>query len=145
VCESDTMELAQAILESANIKVPTGLLDDCYDELGNHYVVPMWIYVIPNNLIADAHTHDKESIQETLQEREMINITVRSSTGKDYTFSVNIHDAFSSLVLELVKQVGVAPHRIKLFYLGKQLHPEQKMKEVKLDSKSIVQAMVLSS
>ncbi len=34
-CESKNFQLAQAIIDSANIILPNGLLNDCYDELGN--------------------------------------------------------------------------------------------------------------
>ena len=42
-CEADDLGTAQAIIDSANIKVPTGkFTDGCFDELGNHYVIPSY-------------------------------------------------------------------------------------------------------
>ena len=40
-CEADDLLTAQAIIDSAQIKIPTGkFTDGCFDELGNHYVIP---------------------------------------------------------------------------------------------------------
>ncbi|KAJ3077933.1 hypothetical protein HK102_004853 [Quaeritorhiza haematococci] len=53
-CEAATQEDAQAIIDSANITIPTGnLTEGCYDELGNHYVIPIFCIVEPTNLIRD--------------------------------------------------------------------------------------------
>ncbi|KAJ3267587.1 Ubiquitin domain-containing protein 2 [Borealophlyctis nickersoniae] len=53
-CESPTLDLAQAILDSANITIPTGnLADGCYDELGNQYVIPLMCQVDPTNIVVD--------------------------------------------------------------------------------------------
>jgi len=53
VCETDSLEMAQAIIESAGIKVPTGkLTDGCYDELGNQYVLPNFCLIDPSNMIS---------------------------------------------------------------------------------------------
>ncbi|RHZ63324.1 hypothetical protein Glove_330g12 [Diversispora epigaea] len=50
-CECDDIILAQAILDSANITIPTGnLADSCYDELGNRYIIPAYCIVDPSNL-----------------------------------------------------------------------------------------------
>lgn len=51
-CETDSLDLAQAIIDSAGISVPTGsLVDGCYDELGNQYVLPNFCITDPSNLV----------------------------------------------------------------------------------------------
>ena len=35
--EAQNYQLAQAIVDSANIILPNGVINDCYDELGNRY------------------------------------------------------------------------------------------------------------
>ncbi|KAI9204802.1 uncharacterized protein BJ171DRAFT_598832 [Polychytrium aggregatum] len=53
-CETSDDQLAQIIIDSANVKVPTGnLADGCYDELGNQYVIPLFCIVNPTNLAQD--------------------------------------------------------------------------------------------
>jgi hypothetical protein len=49
-CEIKNFTLAQAIIDSANIILPNGLLNDCYDELGNRYQLPIYVLARPVNL-----------------------------------------------------------------------------------------------
>ena len=49
--ENKNFVLAQAIIDSANIILPNGLLSDCYDELGNRYQLPIYILAKPTNLV----------------------------------------------------------------------------------------------
>jgi uncharacterized ubiquitin-like protein YukD len=59
ICETDSLELAQAIAESAGISVPTGkLTDGCYDELGNQYILPNFCLIEPSNLVESTSTND---------------------------------------------------------------------------------------
>ena len=46
-CEAQNFQLAQAIIDSANIILPNGLLNDCYDELGNRYQLPIYVIAKP--------------------------------------------------------------------------------------------------
>ncbi|KAJ3149116.1 Ubiquitin domain-containing protein 2 [Geranomyces michiganensis] len=51
-CEAPSLTLAQAIVDSANMTVPTGkLTDGCYDELGNNYRIPNYCVIEPTNLL----------------------------------------------------------------------------------------------
>uniref|UniRef100_A0A8C4QU32 Ubiquitin domain containing 2 n=1 Tax=Eptatretus burgeri TaxID=7764 RepID=A0A8C4QU32_EPTBU len=49
--EHQDLELAQAILDCANISLPHGSLTECYDELGNLYCLPIYCLVSPLNLV----------------------------------------------------------------------------------------------
>lgn len=42
--ETRNYQLAQAIIDSANIILPNGIINDCYDELGNRYAFMFIIY-----------------------------------------------------------------------------------------------------
>ncbi|KAH9285694.1 Ubiquitin domain-containing protein 2 [Echinococcus granulosus] len=46
-------EMAQAIIDSANIILPTGTLSESYDELGNRYQLPVFVLSQPTNLEPD--------------------------------------------------------------------------------------------
>jgi hypothetical protein len=48
--EQKNYQLAQAIIDSANIIVPKGFLNDCYDELGNRYQIPIYVLARPVNM-----------------------------------------------------------------------------------------------
>ncbi|KAI8918470.1 hypothetical protein DFJ77DRAFT_295457 [Powellomyces hirtus] len=61
-CEAATLELAQAIVDSANMTVPTGKLSDgCYDELGNNYRIPLYCILEPSNMSSDPTTASSTS------------------------------------------------------------------------------------
>ncbi|RKP39901.1 hypothetical protein BJ085DRAFT_32601 [Dimargaris cristalligena] len=63
VCSADTSALAQAIVDSAQISVPTGRLSDgCYDILGNRYVIPVYCIQDPSNLVDEASTYDNHTL-----------------------------------------------------------------------------------
>ncbi|ESN91849.1 hypothetical protein HELRODRAFT_186188 [Helobdella robusta] len=49
--EAGDFQMAQVILDGANISLPNGTLMDCYDELGNRYQLPVYILSAPINLI----------------------------------------------------------------------------------------------
>ena len=46
-CEQRNYQLAQVIVDSASIILPRGFLDDCYDELGNRYQIPVYVLARP--------------------------------------------------------------------------------------------------
>ncbi|CAH8570853.1 unnamed protein product [Schistosoma bovis] len=54
--------MAQAILDGACITLPSGTLYDCYDELGAHYQLPLYVLSQPSNLIPDPSTPDSQSL-----------------------------------------------------------------------------------
>ncbi|ORX59353.1 hypothetical protein BCR36DRAFT_343390 [Piromyces finnis] len=59
ICETDSLELAQVIADSAGITIPTGkLTDGCYDELGNQYIVPNFCLIEPSNLVEKSSAND---------------------------------------------------------------------------------------
>lgn len=49
-CSADDVEMAQAIVDSANVILPTGQLTEAYDELGNKYTIPLFCICEPANL-----------------------------------------------------------------------------------------------
>ncbi|KAJ1740548.1 hypothetical protein LPJ79_003944 [Coemansia sp. RSA 1821] len=54
-CESDDMQLAQAIIESLNVVVPNGrIADGVYDERGACYEIPQYCLSSPTNLMPDS-------------------------------------------------------------------------------------------
>lgn len=48
--EQKNYQLSQAIIDSANIILPRGFLNDCYDELGNRYQIPIYVLAKPVNM-----------------------------------------------------------------------------------------------
>lgn len=62
--ENKNFQLAQAIIDSANIILPNGYLNDCYDELGNRYQIPIYVLTKPINIVKSLNTgsDDKDSL-----------------------------------------------------------------------------------
>lgn len=58
-CEQKNFILAQAIIDSANIILPNGLLNDCYDELGTRYQIPIYVLAKPANLVKPKRSSKK--------------------------------------------------------------------------------------
>lgn len=56
--ESLDFQLAQAILDGANISVPNGYLTECYDELGTQYKVPIYCLSYPINIVKEDNGRD---------------------------------------------------------------------------------------
>jgi len=52
-CDSEDDELAYAIIDSANIRLPQGTLEHAYDELGNLYRIPDYCRSFPTNMRSD--------------------------------------------------------------------------------------------
>lgn len=57
--EALDFQLAQAILDGANIYLANGYLTECYDELGSHYKIPIYCLSHPVNIVKE--DHDSES------------------------------------------------------------------------------------
>ncbi|CAL8069497.1 unnamed protein product [Calicophoron daubneyi] len=51
--DQDDQEMAQAIIDGADIMLPTGTLCDCYDRLGTRYQLPLYVLSEPSNLLQD--------------------------------------------------------------------------------------------
>jgi len=56
--EAQDYQLAQAILDGANISVPNGFLTECYDELGTRYQVPIYCLSYPINIVKEDSGRD---------------------------------------------------------------------------------------
>ncbi|KAG5450375.1 Ubiquitin domain-containing protein 1, variant 2 [Clonorchis sinensis] len=59
--ERNDYEMAQAILDGADIILPTGTLCDCYDRLGTRYQLPLYVLSEPSNLIQESATTGPDS------------------------------------------------------------------------------------
>ncbi|KAG2222796.1 hypothetical protein INT45_011606 [Circinella minor] len=58
---SPDIRMAQSILDAANIIIPTGNpAEGCYDELGNRYVIPMYCFIDPTNLIVSENDNEQD-------------------------------------------------------------------------------------
>ncbi|KAG9284958.1 hypothetical protein G9A89_009768 [Geosiphon pyriformis] len=160
--ESDDLDLAQAILDSANVTLPTGnLADGCYDELGNRYLIPPYCIIDPTNLIksvgdSQEGTSTDRLIDDTqgklssdLQNNPRTsqqNITIRiSNTAKDVDLKINRNlDTIATLRQKLYAQEGLDVTRInaRFFFLGKLLDDKTHISDIKIVDGQVLQALI---
>ncbi|KND03032.1 uncharacterized protein SPPG_02101 [Spizellomyces punctatus DAOM BR117] len=166
-CESPSMDLAQAIVDSANITVPTGNLSDgCYDELGSNYVIPVMCIVEPKNLIVDKEgaSEYKNQIQgeapsskaeeviipSPTSHRPKKTLVARLSSGKDIKLSVTGEETIKELRALVEEKAELNPQAskggrvcLKFFYLGRPIADITAVKELKLAEGGVIQVMLI--
>ncbi|CAG8581419.1 8998_t:CDS:2 [Ambispora gerdemannii] len=166
-CESEDLILAQAIIDSANITIPTGnLTNGCYDELGNRYVIPVYCIVEPVNLIKESdseggtssHQADDNMDSKLLSESAASvtttddntfydhNLTVRlSNHAKDVRISVNLkQETIGTLRQKLCanEELDGQEFNARFFFLGRMLDDDTKLADVKFEEGQVLQALI---
>lgn len=63
-CSPD-YEHAQIILDSVGVTLPNGSLENCYDELGTQYSIPIWVIVTPKMFKENSNTSLKSTNKKT--------------------------------------------------------------------------------
>lgn len=140
-CDALTTDqgLAQTIIQSAEIHVPTGrLTDGCYDALGNRYVIPPYCIFPPSNLISLPQSLPSPTSAPAVLVTEpakvksslMYNVRIRLTTGKDLEVNVDVlnetvEDLMTKVAMELSSSKGV-----RLFRLGKELAKKAPLKDI---------------
>ncbi|XP_057632812.1 ubiquitin domain-containing protein 2 isoform X1 [Chionomys nivalis] len=93
--ESNDHELAQAIIDGANITLPHGALTECYDELGNRYQLPVYCLAPPINMIEEKSDIETLDIPEPPPNSgHESQLRLRLSTGKDLKLVVRSTDTW---------------------------------------------------
>lgn len=156
-CESEDLKLSQAIIDSANITIPTGNLSDgCYDELGNKYVIPIYCIVDPTNLITD-NIYDEGTSQSAenldtklLAEQETVSpghiFTIRLSTStRDVKINYNPKlDTIATLKVKLCmdQNIDIKRFNIRFFFLGRIFDDKTQLRDISLDDGQILQTFI---
>ncbi|XP_002167583.2 ubiquitin domain-containing protein 1 [Hydra vulgaris] len=146
-CETDDITLAQAIVNGANITLPSGSLTDAYDELGNHYTIPIYCISLPTNIInLDENSSTSGSSKEIITEQasgEEIIIKIRlSTTNKDVKMSVRTGETIGAIKRRIHADFGVAPSKQRCFYSGKLLYDKLTIEETKISKGFVMQVIV---
>ncbi|CAF0768225.1 unnamed protein product [Adineta ricciae] len=84
VDQSD-IDLAQSIINCANISLPHGTLMDCYDELGTRYQIPVYILSAPINLVDG----EQSSINENESGASEIDLAATAVADRERDFRDN--------------------------------------------------------
>ena len=129
-----------------------GSLSDAYDELGNHYVIPIYCISLPTNLIQSddpsGHSASSSNSRDNIPEQELgeeIPIKVRlSTTNKDTKMIVRTGETILSLKRRIHEEHKVAPSKQRLFFAGKLLYDKLKFSDTKISKGFVVQVIVAS-
>lgn len=145
--ETDDHTWAQAIVDGANITLPTGSLQDAYDELGNRYVLPVYCVSKPTNLIRDEDvsgdmTKEDEEENEIPPTGDELYIKLRLSSGKDLKMTVYTSDTVLKVKKKLQKLEAVEPSKQRWFYAGKMLTDKTTIAEAKIPKGYVVQVIL---
>lgn len=151
-CETDDQSLAQAIVDGASISLPTGSLTDAYDELGNHYVIPIYCISLPSNLIAmnegdgagnsTSDASSKENIPEQPSGEDLL-IKIRLSTSvKDVKMTVRTGETISSIKKRIQVEHNVPTSKQRCFYAGKLLYDKLTIADTKIAKGFVIQVIV---
>ncbi|MEQ2159346.1 Ubiquitin domain-containing protein 1 [Goodea atripinnis] len=133
--ESNDHELAQAIVDGANITLPHGTLTECYDELGNRYQLPVYCLAPPVNLISECSDEDPSDSPEP---------PVRLSTGKDVRLSTSMADTIGQLKKQLQTQEDIDVLHQRWFFSGKLLTDKTRLQDTKIQKDFVIQVIVSS-
>jgi len=146
-CETEDQALAQAIVDGANITLPTGSLADAYDELGNHYVIPVYCISLPTNLIASDDENvtsdgSKENIAEQASGEDML-IKIRLSTQqKDIKMNVRTGETISSIKKRVQADHNFPPSKQRCFFAGKLLYDKLTIADTKISKGFVIQIII---
>lgn len=158
--ELEDYDLAQAIVDGAGISLPKGIsvkrpllyyhvligtLEECYDELGNRYVVPSYCLSRPSNMLASASSNvstENVTPSTALLHEERINVKLRLSTGKDIKLSVHPSTTMAEVKKMLQSSEGIDVIRTKILFSGKIISDSTTVEQLKIPKGFVLQVVV---
>ena len=126
----------------------SGSLTDAYDELGNHYVIPVYCVSMPTNIILNDETtcdstESKESLTDeaNLGEEHMVRCRL-STTCKDVKMDVRMGETVSAVKKRLAKEAEIGDLKQRWFYGGKQLYDKMTIAETNIARGHVIQVII---
>ncbi|XP_012675841.2 ubiquitin domain-containing protein 1 [Clupea harengus] len=141
--EASDHELAQAIVDGASITLPHGTLNECYDELGNRYQLPVYCLAPPLNLISERSEEEPSDTPPPLAPpRKEFSLKVRLSTGRDVRLSASMSDPIGHLKKQLQAQEDIEAAHQRWFFSGKLLTDKTRLQDTKIQKDYVIQVIV---
>lgn len=142
--EAQDYQLAQAILDGANISVPNGYLTECYDELGTRYQVPIYCLSYPINIVKEDSGRDSPAdYSEPVDAGTEQTLKLRlSTTLGEVKLPVYSKDTIGIAKKKLQSQEGLEPSRQRWFFGGKLLSDKMHIEEAKIQPGYVIQVIV---
>ncbi|XP_055849484.1 ubiquitin domain-containing protein 1 [Episyrphus balteatus] len=142
--EALDFQLAQAILDGANVSVPNGYLTECYDELGTQYKVPIYCLSYPINIVKEENGRDSPAeFSEPVDGGTEVILKLRiSSTMSDVKLSVYSKDMIGQCKKKLQAVEGIDACCQRWFYSGKLLGDKVPLEDCHIQNGYVVQVIV---
>jgi predicted DNA-binding protein (MmcQ/YjbR family) len=148
-CEAESIETAQAIVDSIQLVFPTGkFTDGCYDSLGNHYVIPEYC-LGPLVLIYDEkpkETAEQLDENENVDSSQLFDIVCRLSNGADVSLQVAPSYTIRKLKELVAEKTSLSPEVLEssiVILFGKKYDSHLKIRDTAIDGSALVQVMIL--
>ena len=142
IAESESLDLANAIITSLNLTIAHenySVEFKAWDEYGDEYVVPAWVY-------APSKTQNDETTTIEIIPRDPdTSLRVRLSNGApDVSLRVHKQDPIYIIIQQLLSNMDDKNVSVKLFHLGKLLEVHKKIVDALpiANQEVIVQAMI---
>ncbi|EDW34285.1 GL21661 [Drosophila persimilis] len=137
-------QMAQAILDGANVSVPNGYLTECYDELGTQYKVPIYCLSYPINIVKEENGRDSPAeYSEPVDGGTEIFLKLRiSSSMTDVKLPVYSKDTVGQCKKKLQATEGVDACCQRWFYSGKLLGDKVPIDECSIHQGYVVQVII---
>ena len=122
-----------------------GTLEECYDELGNRYVVPSYCLSRPSNMLTSSAANvSSENVAPStaLLHEEKINVKLRLSTGKDIKLSVHPSTSMAEVKKMLQSSEGFDVNRTKILFSGKIILDSTTIEQLKIPKGFVLQVVV---
>ncbi|CAF2654011.1 unnamed protein product [Rotaria sp. Silwood2] len=97
--EQNDVDLAQSIINCANISLPRGTLLDCYDELGTRYQLPVYILSAPTNLIDNEQLSNNDNESSTSD----IDLAATAVVDRERDYSDNHNSSINNQQRRIIK------------------------------------------
>jgi len=124
-----------------------GSLEDCYDELGSRYQLPIYVLSAPANLQLDSSDVDElpEKLSPSSKKRKRgseLPIRLQLSTGPVMRLAMRSNDSVLVVKQHVAAMADVGAAGVRLFFAGKQLTDNARLKDAGLRKNYTVQAVL---
>lgn len=146
---------SQAILDGAGISLPHGSLNECYDELGTRYAIPVYCLSYPINIVSGGRPDSPAEFSVPVNggvggdgAGDELKIRVRISLTEDEKrLVVNTNDTVMAAKKKLHTKEGNSggvpePARQRWYFAGKLLGDKTRIGDAKIPSGYVVQCVI---
>jgi hypothetical protein len=152
-CEAEELELAQAIIDGAGVKLPTGSLEIAYDERGVRYTIPPVCLSMPINLVEVVFGVDARASVSSIvstsptkpQVGEALPVKVRLSTCQDMVIQSKLHTRADEIKSRVAEEAKLSKDALRVMFCGKVVSDDDCLGDIGFTKKDILQVFVFKN